>query len=161
MQEQDIRHPREIQLCVLMFSAQKMNNCQCLSHCHSLVLLLFHLSRCRLWNMLFCSIFLFLISRVLFDKSSPLVFLSFYFRWCLCCSTWFCLSLYPFLRQLQVSPGWLLLALSLPARPLRELTVFGYHCLTKTKVNVQTGLGLPRRQISRIAYLPYLYFSWM
>lgn len=86
MQEQDIRHPREIQLCVLMFSAQKMNNCQSLSHCHSLVLLLFHLSRCRLWNMLFCSIFLFLILRVLFDKSSPLVFLSFYFRWCLCCS---------------------------------------------------------------------------
>lgn len=37
----------------------------------------------------------------------------------------------------------------------------GYRCPMKTKVDVQTGLELPRRQISLTIYLHYLYFSLM
>lgn len=103
--------------------------------------------------MLFCSIFVFLILRVLFDMVTLLVVgvsaaLSLGLIQII-----FCIHL-TFARSISASPHsfsdahWLSVS-------------FGYHCLTKTKVGVQAGWGLPRRQISLTIYLHSLYFPLM
>lgn len=87
------------------------------------------------------------------------------FSWCLCCSIcgsdsdYLCIHVS---RQLQISCGWHLLALSLPTR---------IHTLTHTHfrsplgiavwLKQQVGWGLPRRQISLTIYLHSLYFPLM
>lgn len=79
--------------------------------------------------------------------------------WGLCCSifgsdsNYLCIHL-TFARSISASPH--------SFSDARRLSVsFGYHCLTKTKVGVQAGWGLPRRQISLTIYLHSLYFPLM